>query len=148
MTSGPVRWRSLWGMYEEVDRLFFFYRPTPTSFSFIFGLFKQNHYNFLQQINVKKCPSSIRRWDSNPQPFEHDSSPITTRPGLPPLWIDCDPLLLIRVKLCRKRSICTSDNLAWSNWQVGLHTTYLVECLYVLKDTNFKWSFTRLRFGH
>ena len=30
------------------------------------------------------CLSSIRRWDSNPQPLEHESSPITTRPGLPP----------------------------------------------------------------
>ena len=43
--------------------------PTPASFSFIFGLFKQ----IIQQINVKemcKCPSSIRRRDSNPRPFE------------------------------------------------------------------------------
>ena len=58
--------------------------PTPASFSFIFGLFKQT-IQFLQQINVIKCPSSIQRWDLNPQPFEHDSSPINTRPGLPPL---------------------------------------------------------------
>ena len=27
---------------------------------------------------------SIRCRDSNPRPFEHESSPITTRPGLPP----------------------------------------------------------------
>ena len=39
---------------------------------------------FLQQINVKKCPSSRRCWDSNPQPLEQESLPITTRPGLPP----------------------------------------------------------------
>ena len=50
---------------------------------FIFGLFKQT-IQFLQQINVKKCPSSIRRWDSNPRPLERESTPITTRPGLPP----------------------------------------------------------------
>ena len=30
--------------------------PTPASFSFIFGLFKQT-IQFLQQINVKKCPN-------------------------------------------------------------------------------------------
>ena len=36
----------------------------------------------LQQINVKKCPSNIQRWDLHPQPFEHELSPITTRPGL------------------------------------------------------------------
>ena len=28
--------------------------------------------------------SSIRCWDLNPQPSEHESPPITTRPGLPP----------------------------------------------------------------
>ena len=26
----------------------------------------------------------MRCWDSNPQPLEHESPPITTRPGLPP----------------------------------------------------------------
>ena len=36
----------------------------------------------LQQINVKKCPSSIRCWDSNPRPLKHESPPITSRPGL------------------------------------------------------------------
>ena len=30
--------------------------PTPASFPFIFGLFKQT-IQFLQQINVKKCPN-------------------------------------------------------------------------------------------
>ena len=30
-----------------------------------------------------KCPPSIWSWDSNPRPLEHESSPITTRPGLP-----------------------------------------------------------------
>ena len=31
---------------------------------------------------MKKCPSSIRCWDSNSPPLEHKSHPITTRPGL------------------------------------------------------------------
>ena len=64
-------------------RFFLKIGPTPASFLFIFGLFKQT-IQFLQQINVKKCPSSIRRWDSNPRPLERESTPITTRPGLPP----------------------------------------------------------------
>ena len=64
---------------------FFKIGPTPASFLFIFGLFKQT-IQFLQQINVKKCPSSIRRWDSNPRPLERESTPITTRPGLPPIY--------------------------------------------------------------
>ena len=33
-------------------------------------------------MNVKKCPSSIRRWDSNSQPSDYESPPLTTRPGL------------------------------------------------------------------
>ena len=33
---------------------------------------------------MKKCPSSIQRQDLNPKPFKHESSPITTRPGLTP----------------------------------------------------------------
>ena len=39
-----------------------------------FGLFKQT-LQFLQQIIMKKCPSSIWRRDSNPQPFTDESSP-------------------------------------------------------------------------
>ena len=52
--------------------------------SFIFGLFKQTSSQFLQQIYMKKCQSSIRCWDSNPQPSMHESPTMTTRPGLPP----------------------------------------------------------------
>ena len=33
---------------------------------------------------MKKCPTSIWHWDSNPQPLKHESPLITTRPGLPP----------------------------------------------------------------
>ena len=50
----------------------------------LFSVFSSKHYNFLQQIYVKKCPSSIRCRDSNPRPSECESLPITTRPGLPP----------------------------------------------------------------
>ena len=55
--------------------------PSPASFS-VFCLFKQT-FQFLQQINMKKCPSSIWCQDSNPRLSEHESPPITTRPGLP-----------------------------------------------------------------
>ena len=51
-------------------------------FVFILGLFKQT-IQFLKQITVKNGPSSILRRDSNPQPLNHESSPITTIPGLP-----------------------------------------------------------------
>ena len=39
-------------------------------------------YTFIGTTN--QCPSSIWPRDSNPQPFEHESSPITTTQGIPP----------------------------------------------------------------
>ena len=61
-------------------------QPQPL-FRFIFGLFKQT-LQFLQQIYVKKCPSSKWCWESNPWPLDRESLPITTRPGLPPFTYD------------------------------------------------------------
>ena len=51
-----------------------------------FCLFKQK-LQFLQQINVKKCPSSKRCRDSNSQPSDYKFPPLTTRPGLPLLYL-------------------------------------------------------------
>ena len=50
----------------------------------LFHLFSsfQTNITILQQIYVKKCPSSKCCWDSNPQPSEYESPPVTTRPGL------------------------------------------------------------------
>ena len=47
-----------------------------------FGSFLKNQYNLYKVM--KKCPSRIRYLDLNPRPLEQESSPITTRPGLPP----------------------------------------------------------------
>ena len=46
----------------------------------------QTNFRSLTTIVCGKilCPSGIRRRDSNPQPLEHESTPITTKPGLPP----------------------------------------------------------------
>ena len=63
---------------------FFINGPFPASFSFILSPFQTNINTILQQINVKKCPSSIRHQDLNPRPSESESPPITTRPGLLP----------------------------------------------------------------
>ena len=40
-------------------------------------------------MNVKKGPSSIRHWDTNLQPSDYKSPPLTTRSGLLllPMWI-------------------------------------------------------------
>ena len=71
--------------------------PSPGSFSFIFRRFKHTIVKIvLQQINVKKCPSSIRCWDLNPQPLEHESPPLTIRPGLPPIFAQVILLFLSR----------------------------------------------------
>ena len=59
---------------------FYFFKWAILDLFFVyFHLFKQI-LQFLQQIIVKKCPSNIRCWDSNPQPLKHESPPITTRP--------------------------------------------------------------------
>ena len=43
----------------------------------------QTHITIFTTNQCEKCPSSIRCWDSNPRPLEHEFHPITTRPGLP-----------------------------------------------------------------
>ena len=47
--------------------------------SFIFGLFKETSLQFFTTNICGKCPSSIRCQDSNPQPSERESLPITTK---------------------------------------------------------------------
>ena len=51
----------------------------------LFLSFQTHITNFATNRYVKKYPSSIHCWDSNAQPLEHESTPITTRPGLPPI---------------------------------------------------------------
>ena len=57
--------------------------PTPASFSLIFGLFQTNIITIFTTNISEKCPSCIWCQDSNPQPLELESLPITTRTGLP-----------------------------------------------------------------
>ena len=56
--------------------------PFPASFSYIF-VFSNIHYNSYNKCKWKNV-CSIWRGDSNPRPLDHESPPITTRPGLPP----------------------------------------------------------------
>ena len=67
--------------------------PRPLSFR----LFKQNYTTKI----FDKCPFSIKNWELNPRPSKHDSPPITTRSGLPPLGSILERLLVIvgRIKL-------------------------------------------------
>ena len=48
-----------------------------------FWFFQANNTIF-RTNQCEKSPSGIRHRDSNPRPLKHESSPITTRPGLPP----------------------------------------------------------------
>ena len=62
--------------------------PTPASFSFIFGLFQQKNTFFTtnQCEKMSKCSSKIRRLDSNPRPFKHESSPKPLDQGFGPFF--------------------------------------------------------------
>ena len=53
--------------------------PTPVSFCLL-SVFsnKQYHFTTNQCEKMSNCPSSIRCWDSNPQPLKQELSPITT----------------------------------------------------------------------
>ena len=69
---------------ERSDRITNFLKMVQPWPLFIYFRLSKHTLQFLQQIHVKKCPSSIWCWDSNSQPLEHESTPITTRPGLQP----------------------------------------------------------------
>ena len=58
-----------------------FFKNGPSSASF---LSFQTNITILTTNKCEKCPSSIRCWDLNQHPLEHESPPITTRPGLRP----------------------------------------------------------------
>ena len=77
----------------------------PGLFLFIFGLFKQT-IQFLHQIDVKNCPSSTQRGYMNSHPLKHESSPKTTRPGLPPI---------IKSIFVLQKIVCLCDGVIVSN---------------------------------
>ena len=77
----------VWKLNQSNLRIFLLKWANPGLFFLYFRILKHT-LQFLQQINVKKCPSSIRCQDLNSQPLEHEYPPITTRPGLPPLNVD------------------------------------------------------------
>ena len=64
----------------------------PGLFYFYFWSFQTDNTIFTTN-QYEKCPSIIRRWDSNPWPLEHESLPITIRPGLPPKKLLCTWLI-------------------------------------------------------
>ena len=108
MTTGPFLWSLLVEGDEGSYRLkwqAFLFMTTPKNnaqyalhHSLHVFLKKMGHRLFSSfQTNITiftakkwaKCPFSIRCWDSNPRPLEHESPPITTRPGPPPTFHTC-----------------------------------------------------------
>ena len=75
---------NLWsGVHATKPRHLIFNWAIQAPFIVYFRSFQTNITVFT--INTReKSPSSIRCKDSNPQSLEHESPPITTRPGLPP----------------------------------------------------------------
>ena len=65
----------------KLSTIFLNRHPRPLLL-FIFSLFKQAK-QFFTTIQCEKCPSSIRSWDFNPRPLDHDSSSLTTGPEPP-----------------------------------------------------------------
>ena len=63
------------------------FRKRASLFFVYFRSFQANSTIFTTN-KCDKYASSIWRRDSNPWPLKHESSPITTRPGLPPSCIE------------------------------------------------------------
>ena len=71
-----------------------------------------------QYEKMSKGQSSIWRRDWNPQPFEHESSPITTRPGLPPHFAIMFP--------------CPFDSFDTSNFSIKTQTSLSLLLLFIV----------------
>ena len=72
---------------EDCSFCSFFKWAIPGLVFVYFWSFQNNINTILQSIDLKKCPSSIGRWDSNPQPSECESPLITTNTRAP-AWED------------------------------------------------------------
>ena len=73
----------------------------------LFHLFSsfQTHITIFTTNKCEKCPSSILCRDSNSQPLEYESPPITTRPGLLPCLTNLTLMLVAAKKSwIRRRS--------------------------------------------
>ena len=73
-------------LIDSIHRFILFLKLRP-----LFHLFSffQTNITILTTNQCEKCPSSIRRQDSNSQPSDYESPPLTTRPGLPPAVLFC-----------------------------------------------------------
>ena len=66
-----------------VHNFLFFLKMGQPGLFFVLFLSFQTNITILTTNKCEKCPSSIQRRDSNSQPSDYESPPLTTRPGLP-----------------------------------------------------------------
>ena len=95
-------------MAKSLSLLIFFKWANPSLFLFIFSLFNQTLQFYSK--SMWKCPSSIWRRDSNSQPSDYESPPITTRLGLPSLSFSA----IAKRVLC----LCKNDHRSLCNKQI------------------------------
>ena len=72
--------RPTWAIVDKKN----FKWANPASFIVYFWSFQTNITTFLQKIYVKNVHSVYGAGIQTHDPLEHESPPITTRPGLPP----------------------------------------------------------------
>ena len=90
----------------------------------VYFVISNKRYNFYNKY-VKKCPSSMCCWDSNTQPSEHESLPITTCPGLSLviIVIDCSLVFLRPVYWVQNGCLLGSSSRRRRRRCVERHTT-------------------------
>ena len=114
--------------------------PTPASFC-LFSVFSNKQYNFTTNPCEKMpCPSRKRHRDSNPRPLKHESSPITTRLGLPPQSIlGCRTSLTVLQR--RQTSLIIARNMCSSfSGKVQLNTRMSSKKILFWFEQHFNWS--------
>ena len=99
-------------------------------FSVYFRRFKQT----TNQWEKLSCPSSIWRQDLNPRPRKDESSPITTRSGLPQMVQICWYKLTKHLKACSKMQpqfncIFATAQRVLQNWfQITTIESFTIQC--------------------
>ena len=79
--------QNLSSVYNRLDINPFLRMGSPRPLLKFFSSFQTNINTFFTTKICEKCPSSIWCWDSNLQPSEHESPPITNRPGFHPKFM-------------------------------------------------------------
>ena len=109
----------------------------PRPIFHLFSVFSTNQNNFYSKSMWKmSCPSILQCRDSNPQPLEHELSPITTWPALPPYF----SIVYVRTYLCSsfhfKISLYYVVNLKKSTFQFSYPILELFDILVFEKIVN------------